>query len=130
MKPPKDKTKPAAETARKDAGHSREPELDIQKQWACVPRGTEFRLSNGGTLRVLSAGTWNRMAGPDFRNAKLELNGVTLRGDIEVHGKTTLRRATWRFCRRPRSWSCRKRPKKMKLRRTAGPPRAPDSLRK
>ena len=89
MKPPKDKKKPASETARKNAGHTREPELAIQKQWACVRRGTEFRLANGGTVRVLSVGTWNRMAGPDFRNAKLELNGATLRGDIEVHGKTS-----------------------------------------
>ena len=89
MKPLKDKTKPNFETARKNAGHPREPELDIQKQWASVRRGAEFRLANGGTVRVLSAGTWNRMAGPDFRNAKLELNGATLRGDIEVHGKTS-----------------------------------------
>jgi len=89
MKPPKDKTKPNGETARKNAGRPREPELDIQKQWSGVRRGTEFRLANGNTVRVLSAGTWNRMAGPDFRNAKLELNGATLRGDIEVHGKTS-----------------------------------------
>lgn len=66
-----------------------EPELAIQKQWSEVRRGTVFTLLNGGTLRVLSPGRWNRMPGPDFRNAKLELNGTTLRGDVEVHGKTS-----------------------------------------
>lgn len=82
------KTKQDDGTAKKSALHSREPELAIQKQWATVRRGTVFPLTNGGTVRVLSAGTWNRMAGPDFLNAKLELNGTTLRGDVEVHGKT------------------------------------------
>jgi len=69
------------------AGRPREPELAIQRQWAAVRRGAEFKLSNGGALRVISPGTWNRMPGPDFRNAKLELNGVTIRGDVEVHVK-------------------------------------------
>ena len=68
---------------------TREPELAIQKQWAALRRGAEFTLANGGSLRVLSTGTWNRMPGPDFRNAKLELNGVRRSGDVEVHGKTS-----------------------------------------
>lgn len=88
MKLQKDKTKPGAGTGRKSSVRPREPELAIQRQWAAVPRGTVFPLANGGTVRVLSAGTWNRMPGPDFRNAKLEVNGTTLRGDVEVHGKT------------------------------------------
>lgn len=83
------KTKQDDGTAKKSAGRTCEPELAIQKQWAAVCRGREFRLANGGTVRVLSAGTWNRMAGPDFRNAKLELNGTSLRGDVEIHGKTS-----------------------------------------
>ncbi|MBO7088842.1 MAG: DUF2851 family protein [Lentisphaeria bacterium] len=69
--------------------HASEPELAIQKQWSEVRRGAEFRLTNGALLRVLSPGRWNRMPGPDFRNAKLELNGAMLRGDIEVHVKTS-----------------------------------------
>jgi len=84
MKPKTDmaKTESAAE-------RPREPELAIQKQWSGVRGGTEFKLANGGTVRVLSTGTWNRMPGPDFRNAKLELNGVRRSGDVEIHGKTS-----------------------------------------
>ena len=66
-----------------------ELELSIQKQWSEVRRGTVFTLLNGASLRVLSPGRWNRMPGPDFRGAKLELNGTVLRGDVEVHGKTS-----------------------------------------
>ncbi len=66
-----------------------ELELAIQKQWSEVRRGTVFTLLNGASLRVLSPGRWNRMPGPDFRNAKLELNGKTICGDIEVHVKTS-----------------------------------------
>jgi len=84
MKPQTDTTKPGPTSE-----HPREPELAIQKQWADVRRGAEFKLANGGTVRVLSTGTWNRMPGPDFRNAKLELNGVRRSGDVEIHGKTS-----------------------------------------
>ncbi len=69
--------------------HASEPELAIQKQWSEVRRGATFKLKNGNLLRVLSPGRWNRMPGPDFRDAKLELNGAMLRGDIEVHVKTS-----------------------------------------
>ena len=86
MKTPADKAKPGIETP---DSFSREPETAVQKQWAEIRRGTEFRLANGSILRVVSPGTWNRMPGPDFLNAKLELNGRTLHGDIEVHMKTS-----------------------------------------
>lgn len=66
-----------------------EAELSIQKQWSEIRRGAVFTLLNGASLRVLSPGRWNRMPGPDFRNAKLEVNGKMLYGDIEVHGKTS-----------------------------------------
>ena len=75
-----------AETAH---SHASEPELAIQRQWSEVRRGTVFQLTNGSSLRVLSPGRWNRMPGPDFLNAKLELNGSPLHGDVEVHGKTS-----------------------------------------
>ena len=84
MKSQTDKTKPDPLPER-----PREPELAVQKQWAGVRRGTEFELASGGTVRVLSTGTWNRTPGPDFRNAKLELNGVCRSGDVEIHAKTS-----------------------------------------
>lgn len=84
MKPRTDNSKPET-----PAEHLREPEIAIQKQWADVRRGSEFKLAGGSLLRVLSPGTWNRMPGPDFRNAKLELNGTPFHGDVEVHLKSS-----------------------------------------
>jgi hypothetical protein len=43
------------------------------------------RLTDGRPLEVLSAGTWNLLAGPDFRGAKLAIAGREVRGDVEVH---------------------------------------------
>ena len=89
MKTQTDKTKQSGGTAEPRVERPREPEMAIQKQWASLPRGAEFSLADGGKVRVLSTGTWNRMPGPDFRNAKLELNGVRRSGDVEIHGKTS-----------------------------------------
>ncbi len=40
---------------------------------------------DGQCLEVVSPGTWNVGAGPDFRNALLRLDGVKCTGDVEVH---------------------------------------------
>ncbi len=89
MKPQTDEKKTRGKPSETSTGRPHEPELAIQQQWAAVRRGTEFGLAGGGTVRVLSTGTWNRTPGPDFRNAKLELNGTMRRGDVEIHGKTS-----------------------------------------
>ena len=89
MKKQTDKAGQDCQTPESPSECSREPEMAVQKQWSEIRRGTEFTLLNGGTLRVISPGRWNRMPGPDFRNAKLDLNGEMLHGDIEVHLRTS-----------------------------------------
>lgn len=44
-----------------------------------------LRTRDGRSLRVLGAGRWNVEGGPDFTDARLEIDGRPLRGDIEVH---------------------------------------------
>lgn len=61
-------------------------ELILQKLWL---RG-EFLAErayteDGRKVRILHPGRWNRQGGPDFRAARLELDGQTLCGDIEIH---------------------------------------------
>ncbi len=61
-------------------------EVLLQKVWL---RG-EFDLSrartqSGETVGIFHTGSWNRMAGPDFRGAKLKLGDRMVIGDIEVH---------------------------------------------
>lgn len=48
-------------------------------------KGAEFKTKNGKTLRILSPGEANRDAGPDFFNAIIELDGLKLAGNVEIH---------------------------------------------
>jgi len=68
------------------------PEKLLQQIWQ---RG-EFDAARAATtdgrpLKILHPGRWNHLGGPDFKDARLELGGVSLIGDVEVH----LRAADW-----------------------------------
>ncbi|MDQ8195800.1 DUF2851 family protein [Coraliomargarita sp. SDUM461004] len=58
----------------------------LQKIWL---RGdfdqTELKTVGGRSLRVLDPGRWNLLEGPDFLEARLELGGELVVGDVEVH---------------------------------------------
>ena len=45
--------------------------------------------SGGARIEILSRGEWNHEAGPDFKNAKIRYQGKILRGDIELHRKSS-----------------------------------------
>lgn len=47
------------------------------------------RCQDGTLLRVLSGGLWNRGSGPDFQGAALLLGERLVRGDIEIHRKSS-----------------------------------------
>lgn len=67
-------------------------ELLLQKLWWRSEFSVDgARTADGRALQVRYPGRWNRLGGPDFRDAILELNGERLRGDVEVH----LRAADW-----------------------------------
>lgn len=46
---------------------------------------TAARLIDGRSLEVVSPGTWNLLGGPDFRGARLKIDGREVIGDVEVH---------------------------------------------
>jgi Protein of unknown function (DUF2851) len=58
----------------------------VQKIWL---RGDFDRsravLADGRTLAVRSTGAWNLLGGPDFRDARLVIDGREITGDVEVH---------------------------------------------
>jgi hypothetical protein len=60
-------------------------EIQLQAAWNSIDSGCELLTANKQTLKVWSPGIWNWEAGPDFSNAKLEINGEILSGDVEVH---------------------------------------------
>ena len=62
------------------------PELLLQKVWWRREFAVKSsRTADGQMLTLHFPGRWNRLGGPDFRDAQIEWNGVRLRGDVEVH---------------------------------------------
>jgi hypothetical protein len=47
-----------------------------------------LRTRDGRPLRVIHPGRWNEEGGPDFSDARLEIDGRLVPGDIEVHLQT------------------------------------------
>ncbi len=61
-------------------------EAALQDLWRSIPLNVEFKLRSGGSrIKALSCGIWNHQSGPDFLNAKLEIDGKTVKGDVEIH---------------------------------------------
>lgn len=59
-------------------------ELDLQSLWFAGAFGSEFVSTDGKPVRVVDFGTWNSGAGPDFTGCAIEMEGRTVRGDIEL----------------------------------------------
>lgn len=45
----------------------------------------DLRTSSRKCLKILDPGRWNTSEGPDFREARLEIDGNELVGDVEIH---------------------------------------------
>ena len=69
------------------------PEKTLARLWQKrAARQREFRTSSGRRVRVLYAGRPGTAAGPDFRDALVEVEGLGLvQGDVELH----LRQQDW-----------------------------------
>jgi len=44
-----------------------------------------LRCEDGTLLQIIDPGRWNRLAGPDFRDAEVRVDRSRVRGDIELH---------------------------------------------
>ena len=56
--------------------------------WSKQYLKAKIETSDGRLLTVLDVGESNSDGGPDFRNAKIKLDGITYIGDIEIHRTT------------------------------------------
>ncbi len=69
------------------------PEKLLQQIWL---RGDfdarELRTADGRALEILHPGRWNLLGGPDFKGARLRIDGAVTTGDVELH----LHSADWR----------------------------------
>jgi hypothetical protein len=60
-------------------------ELELQARWFAGDFGREFVSTAGDKIDIVQFGTWNREAGPDFRDAAVRINGgEPARGCIEI----------------------------------------------
>jgi Protein of unknown function (DUF2851) len=60
-------------------------ELELQARWFAGDFGREFVSTTGDKIDIVQFGTWNREAGPDFRDAAITINGSDpIRGCIEL----------------------------------------------
>lgn len=71
------------------ASYGREPnvpEAHVLRLWLreAVP-GACFRTVQGARVRILSVGSGNRQDGPDFLDARIEIDGAVRTGAVEIH---------------------------------------------
>lgn len=59
-------------------------EMEVQSLWRAGMLGHEGETLRHGSIRIIDFGEWNRSAGPDFLQAEFELDGVRVRGDVEI----------------------------------------------
>jgi hypothetical protein len=60
-------------------------ELELQARWFAGDFGRQFVSTAGDEIKIIQFGTWNREAGPDFRDAAIRINGnEPIRGCIEI----------------------------------------------
>jgi hypothetical protein len=60
-------------------------ELELQARWFAGDFGKKFVSTAGDKIEIVQFGTWNREAGPDFRDAAIRINGSNpIRGCIEI----------------------------------------------
>jgi Protein of unknown function (DUF2851) len=60
-------------------------ELELQARWFAGDFGKHFITTAGDKIDIVQFGTWNREAGPDFRDAAIRINGGDpLRGCMEI----------------------------------------------
>jgi len=60
-------------------------ELELQARWFAGDFGKHFVSTAGDKIDIAQFGTWNREAGPDFRDVAIQINGGNpIRGCIEI----------------------------------------------
>ena len=48
-----------------------------------------IRTTENQPIRIINSGLWNHNAGPDFKQAIIDIGGVTWAGDVEIHVRSS-----------------------------------------
>ncbi|MFT3780734.1 MAG: DUF2851 family protein [Nibricoccus sp.] len=61
-------------------------ELLLQRIWSrCDFDESRAICRDGRKVRILFPGRWNRLGGPDFKDARLQIGAELITGDVEIH---------------------------------------------
>jgi len=66
-------------------------ELTLSRIWQDGHYAREMRTVDGRRLSIIYGGVWTHQDGPDFRDAMVEIDGMLVRGSVELH----LRASDW-----------------------------------
>lgn len=62
----------------------------VQKIWLRQDFATaDLRTDSGKSISIKDAGRWNLQEGPDFKEARLVIDGLEVVGDVEIHFNVT-----------------------------------------
>ena len=64
-------------------------EAAFQACWDHLADNAVLTDVDGAKIQIISRGEWNHGPGPDFRNAKIRCHGQIVRGDIELHRRSS-----------------------------------------
>lgn len=64
-------------------------EFQLQKAWNRTSKNKTFVSKDKKNIKIVSCGIWNLEEGPDFKNAKIEIDGKEFVGDVEIHLKSS-----------------------------------------
>ncbi|MFA7231578.1 MAG: DUF2851 family protein [Victivallaceae bacterium] len=64
-------------------------EKSLQFLWNSIDTGKKYSLEDNRSLEIISPGTWNGEAGPDFSNARIRIDGISCTGAVEIHLKAS-----------------------------------------
>lgn len=56
--------------------------------WDAQHLVADLKTESGKDIKIIYPGRWSSSSGPDFRDAVIELDKHTIRGDVEIHLKT------------------------------------------
>ena len=65
------------------------PELLLARIWHAQWLTDRLRTVSGESVRVVFRGVWTHGLGPDFAGACLDVDGVLVHGDVEVHRRSS-----------------------------------------
>ena len=81
---------PSAERDKQGGSRSNLPESQVIKIWQyLLMNGTELTTEDGEPIRIIYPGRINDDRGPDFRDAVIATERGLVKGDIEVHVKSS-----------------------------------------